>query len=551
VTSRKQVNPQQSIRPKEQNQKNKVWKDLGSNEIEKDDELVDGKGHGKGIGGKANGKGVSEEDANGKGVSEEDVPHLLPGNESDEEQDPGDVRHMKKMIDPCLPTRSEILEHELSHLPYRNWCTHCVKGRANERYHPRAERDPDGLPEIHVDYCFPCGSTSKEGAPDVMGGLTVLAMRERDSRMSLFTVVPRKGATGEYAARRAAGFCKELGFIASPIIIRSDQEPAIKSLVEDIARWRAPAQTVIEMSPVGSSQSNGVIERAIQSFEGLLRTMKSSLEHKWKSEIPAGHAVYSWMSEYCSFLLNRFEVGADGKTAYERLKGKKAKMQGLEFAEGVWFKNKRTNQPKHLSVWQDGIYLGIKGLSGEMVIGTKDGIWKTRTCQRKPKEERWREQNAEMVGGVPWCINKEDEDADGKMPESVIKMDAKKLEEDKVMDIKEAVEIPRSFPITKDDLEKHGFSEKCPGCKAVLRNTARQGHSAECRSRLSKLMKSDDKVKEAHQKEMEFHEKVHEDMQKRLKEREEEAKLEAEEDEPTKRRRKEVPNGGHKRVREE
>jgi len=113
------------------------------------------------------------------------------------------------------------------------------------------------------------------------------------------------------------------------------------------------------------------------------------------------------------------------------------------------------------------------------------------------------------------------------------------------------VEIPRSFPITKDDLEKHGFSEKCPGCKAVLRNTARQGHSAECRSRLSKLMKSDDKVKEAHQKEMEFHEKVHEDMQKRLKEREEEVQLEAEKDEPTKRRRKEVPNGGHKRVREE
>ena len=56
MTSRKQVNPQQSIRPKEQNQKNKVWKDLGSNEIDEDDELVDGKGHGKGIGGKANGK---------------------------------------------------------------------------------------------------------------------------------------------------------------------------------------------------------------------------------------------------------------------------------------------------------------------------------------------------------------------------------------------------------------------------------------------------------------------------------------------------------------
>ena len=83
-------------------------------------------------------------------------------------------------------------------------------------------------------------------------------------------------------------------------------------------------------------------------IEGMLRKMKSSLEHRWKAEIPTGHAIYAWMSEYCSFLLNRFEVGADGKTSYERLKGKKAKLQGLDFGEGVWFKNK-TDKPAETS----------------------------------------------------------------------------------------------------------------------------------------------------------------------------------------------------------
>ena len=42
------------------------------------------------------------------------------GEEEDDMQDHGDVRTMTKMIDPCLPSRAEIEEHRLTHLPYRN-----------------------------------------------------------------------------------------------------------------------------------------------------------------------------------------------------------------------------------------------------------------------------------------------------------------------------------------------------------------------------------------------------------------------------------------------
>ena len=66
------------------------------------------------------------------------------------------------------------------------------------------------------------------------------------------------------------------------------------------------------------------------------------------------------------------------------------------------------------------------------------------------------------------------------------------------------------------DFPKHGFSEKCPGCKAVLRNTTRQGHTAECRARLTKEMADEEKVKVAQRKEMEFYERVHKDMEKKI-----------------------------------
>ena len=59
---------------------------------------------------------------------------------------------------------------------------------------------------------------------------------------------------------------------------------------------------------------------------------------RWSAEVPSKHAVIPWMVEYAAYLLNRFEVGHDGKTAYERMKGKTAKCLGLEFGEGVHWK---------------------------------------------------------------------------------------------------------------------------------------------------------------------------------------------------------------------
>jgi len=495
-----------------------------------EEERTSGNAESSGFGKEANGEGTFGKEANGEGIEEEKDLECSDKEEEDakSEQDPGDLRSMRKMIDPCLPTRAEVDEHEMTHLPFRNWCRHCIMGRGTERGHFKAERDQDAVAEVHIDYCFPCGAGVKprnvrERASEAAGSMTVMVLRDRDTRMTAAAVVPRKGTTGDFAAKRAAAFCAEIGYSGIPIIMKSDQEPAMKAVVEEVARWRAPAKTIIEQSPVGSSQSNGIIERAIQSFEGLLRTLKSGLEAKWKAEIPDGHAIYSWMSEYSAFLLNRYEVSSDGKTSYERMKGKKSKQQGLEFGEGILFKKKRVNQPKSSTVWEDGLYLGVKGMSGEMIVGTKAGVWKTRTISRKPKEYRWCQSNIEFVGGVPWRTNAdgEEEEADGAMPEVVIKIQTEQMKPEEAAETKSKIEVPRSFMISKADLEKHGYTAKCPGCKASIRGTGRTGHSVECRERLKKEMDGDAKVKEAKRKEIDFHVKVHEDMQEKLKQHEE------------------------------
>ena len=64
-------------------------------------------------------------------------------------------------------------------------------------------------------------------------------------------------------------------------------------------------------------------------------------------------------------------------------------------------------------MWEDGVYLGIKATTGEIVVGAKKGIWRTRSVRRKPIELWWKTENMEMVGGAPRKMDENDEKVDG------------------------------------------------------------------------------------------------------------------------------------------
>ena len=153
-----------------------------------------------------------------------------------------------------------------------------------------------------------------------------------------------------------------------------------------------------------NSKSNGIVERAIQSVQGMIRTIRSDIEGWWRVKIDATHSILSWIVEHAGFLLTRFEAGRDGKTAYERLKGKSAKVQGMSLAGRIWWKMKRTGGPlgKLTCMWEDGIYLGVKATTADIMVGNRNGVWLTISVQRKPANERWDRSNLDMVVVVPW-----------------------------------------------------------------------------------------------------------------------------------------------------
>ena len=138
--------------------------------------------------------------------------------------------------------------------------------------------------------------------------LTILVARERererDTGMMMSTVVPRKGSTVEFAAKRIVAFIRKLGCEFVTVIIKSDQEPAIQALLEDVRRLRSEVKTIIELSPVGESASNGVVERGIQAMQGQVRTTTSALEKSWGHQIPDEHAIIIWIVEHAVVVLN-------------------------------------------------------------------------------------------------------------------------------------------------------------------------------------------------------------------------------------------------------
>ena len=92
---------------------------------------------------------VVEEMEEESGGEEDRAPDVAAGGsdsqaslEPVEAEEEGEVVRIRRA--PKGPTRREREEHEATHIPYREWCPHCVRGRGTNRPHRRGkEQDED------------------------------------------------------------------------------------------------------------------------------------------------------------------------------------------------------------------------------------------------------------------------------------------------------------------------------------------------------------------------------------------------------------------------
>ena len=284
---------------------------------------------------------------------------------------------------PRQPSKEAVARHNLTHLQYASWCPHCLAcRRPNSSHHSSKTKAERYIPVFVSDYAF-----IRKPDEDL---LTCLIGRLYPSRAVFSSACDVKGQDDSVVGRLAE-FFKNSG--VTKLVYKSDQEPAIKSVIEaaltQIGRAGDPRvdeevmQLVPEHSAVGESASNGRAERTVQSVEDMIRTYLHALESRLKVKIPSGHPVMRWIVEHAASMLNRFTINPDGVSPYAALHGRNSSERHVEFGEQVFYYVPKRARSKLCLRWRLGTYLGMAPNTNESFIANVDGnVMKSRSVAR-------------------------------------------------------------------------------------------------------------------------------------------------------------------------
>ena len=181
-------------------------------------------------------------------------------------------------------SKEEYDSHQLTHLPFRSWCDHCVKGKAVDDVHRPRIVPHRCEAEMGMDYFFLAMATDPQHAKAVLHCLGFQSG----------AVFPAMVVKGGYPCALAVAL-EAIKFTGrTRLIILSDQENAVKNLV-DMIRDSRTHETAVINTPKGSSASAGGIKGANHEVEKQIRTLRSRFEENYGS-------LWAWTTRCCHSL---------------------------------------------------------------------------------------------------------------------------------------------------------------------------------------------------------------------------------------------------------
>ena len=145
---------------------------------------------------------------------------------SDEECEERPVKGQKMVYQ---PTKEEWDDHMRTHGVFRKWCPFCVRGKCKSGAHVRTAKSEEELeqevPVISVDYM---GAKSSDEKEMKVTSLPILVGFDRKKKWYFAHMVPKKGHDA-HAIKIMAREVNISGY--SQLILKSDQEPAIRELI--------------------------------------------------------------------------------------------------------------------------------------------------------------------------------------------------------------------------------------------------------------------------------------------------------------------------------
>ena len=185
--------------------------------------------------------------------------------------------------------------------------------------------------------------------------------------------------------------------------MKTDGEASIVALREALAKYHGGVVTP-ETPPTGESQARGSAEDNGRRIRGMIKVYLNQVEEKANVKLQATDPILQWLIRRAAMAYSRYKLGDDGKTAYERQKGRKCCLEVMPFGEVVRYKQlgETSQERKSLETsWFEGVWLGHARGSSEALVGTKEGVVRAWTIRRMTEEERWDAESITEMQGTP------------------------------------------------------------------------------------------------------------------------------------------------------
>ena len=124
--------------------------------------------------------------------------------------------------------------------------------------------------------------------------------------------------------------------------------------------------------------------------------------------MPARHPLIAWLVRHAANTLTWVAKGRDGKTAYNRVRGKPFRTRLLTFGEQCRCKMQsqepfsQTGDGRRFHV---GTYADVDRRTGQYMVHGGDGIFYARTILRLPEPNKWDKDELAKIRATPWSLH--------------------------------------------------------------------------------------------------------------------------------------------------
>ena len=198
-----------------------------------------------------------------------DYEYIQESHDEEQQHEHHEAHRAKGLRQPQQPTPQQVAEHNLTRLPYRNWCPMRVqsKGQSSRLCLHQSQQDPKTIP--------------------------VLTAVDDTTQLCVAEMIPEKPSMMDYMVNNLQAFTFERGRTQG--ILQSDNEDTLNAFLKATAAKVGPMTA--RHAPSYSSNSPGSVERLHRTLLGQIRVFKAQVESNYSMTTSTKDCLLPWIDD--------------------------------------------------------------------------------------------------------------------------------------------------------------------------------------------------------------------------------------------------------------